>query len=292
MSDLSNLADVSTVTGLTPLLRARYGGTGVPSSQPAFPAESPATLGVLETLLSHRSVRAFLPDALPAGTLDILIAAAQSAPSSSNLQAWSVISVQDPARKARLAVLAGRQAHIEEAPLFLAWIADHARLQQVARDAGQDADGLRYLDSFLVSAIDAGLAAQNVVVAAESLGLGTVYIGALRNRPEEVAQELGLAPGQVAILGLVVGRPDQQRPAAVKPRLPQAVVHHRERYASAELPQHVAAYDRELGRYYAAQGLPENRWSEHAVSRVANADALNGRATLKESLSRLGFELA
>src|SRR6187402_2389639 len=66
----------------------------------------------LDTLLAHRSVRAYLPDAVPDGTIELIVAAAQSAASSSNLQPWSVIAVEDPGRKARLAALAGDQKHI------------------------------------------------------------------------------------------------------------------------------------------------------------------------------------
>jgi nitroreductase len=64
----------------------------------------------LTTLLSHRSVRAYLPDALPSQTLETLIAAAQAAATSSNLQTWSVVAIEDPARKSTLAQLAGNQA--------------------------------------------------------------------------------------------------------------------------------------------------------------------------------------
>ena len=74
-------------------------------------------------LLSHRSVRGFRPDALPMGTLETLIAAAQSAATSSNLQTWSVIAVTDPDKKAALAKVAANQKHIEQCPLFLVWVA-------------------------------------------------------------------------------------------------------------------------------------------------------------------------
>src|ERR1700733_12934250 len=57
---------------------------------------------VIATILAHRSVRAFLPDPVPDGTLERLVAAASSASTSSNLQTWSVVAVEDPARKARL----------------------------------------------------------------------------------------------------------------------------------------------------------------------------------------------
>src|SRR5689334_10076369 len=86
---------------------------------------------VLETILNHRSVRAFLPRALPEGTLELLIAAAQSASTSSNLQFWSVVAVQEPARRSRLAELAGQQQFIRDAPLLLVWLADMARLDRL-----------------------------------------------------------------------------------------------------------------------------------------------------------------
>jgi nitroreductase len=246
----------------------------------------------LSVILSHRSVRAYLPDALPDGTVEILVAAAQSAASSSNLQAWSVIAVEDKARKARLAALAGNQKHIEEAPLLLVWLADLNRLQRIAAAQNQTADALDYLESFLLGAVDAALAAQNAFVALESLGLGGVYIGALRNKPLEVAAELGLPPHVVALFGLVVGHPDPNRPADVKPRLPQQAVFFREQYGFAEAGLlDVAAYDERFKAFQREQGLSEQGWSIQAGKRVQDAGALNGRDVLRDALNRLGFEL-
>jgi len=265
------------------LLAARYG----------IRLPEPGTWNdTLSVILSHRSVRAYLPDALPDGTLEILIAAAQSAASSSNLQAWSVIAVEDKARKARLAALAGNQKHIEEAPLLLVWLADLNRLQRVAAAQNQKAEALDYLESFLLGAVDAALAAQNAFVALESLGLGGVYIGALRNKPLEVAAELGLPPHVVALFGLVVGHPDPNRPADVKPRLPQQAVFFREQYGFGEAGLlDVAAYDERFRVFQREQGLAEQGWSIQAGKRVQDAGALNGRDVLRDALNRLGFEL-
>ncbi|WP_275407863.1 nitroreductase family protein [Actinoplanes regularis] len=79
---------------------------------------------VLRLQLAHRSVRRFGPRDVTERELATLIAAAQSAPTSSNLQPWSVVAVRDPQRKARLATLAGNQAFVAQAPLFLVWLAD------------------------------------------------------------------------------------------------------------------------------------------------------------------------
>lgn len=265
--------------------QARYG------ADEALPGALGPLNPVLDRLLAHASVRAYLPDALPAGTLEALIAAAQSASSSSNLQAWSVIAIEEAERKSRLAELAGRQAHIRQAPLFLVWLADLARLERQAERLGVVAEGLDFLESLLLGVIDAALAAQNAVLALESLGLASVYIGAIRNQPEAVARELQLPPRVFPVFGMCVGYPDPARPVAVKPRLPQGAVLHRERYDLAAQDAEVARYDDTMAGFYASQGMPVSRWSQHSVNRVLTPGSLHGREHLVEALRRLGFGL-
>ncbi len=83
------------------------------------------------------------------------------------------------------------------------------------------------------------------MIAAHSLGLGSVFVGAIRNEPEKVAAELRLPPHAVAAFGLAVGVPDPTENAGVKPRLPQGAVLHREQY-DASADAHIAAYDERL----------------------------------------------
>ena len=265
-------------------LHARYGGDMEP------PRIGPWN-DVIGSLLQHRSVRAYTADALPEGTLETLVAAAQSAATSSNMQTWSVVAVTEPAAKAALAAVAGRQAHIEQCPLFLVWVADLSRLERVGLAAAQTLEALPYLETFLVAALDAALAAQNATVAAESMGLATVYIGALRNDVERVAALLGLPPGAVGVMGLCVGYADESVPAMVKPRLPQSVVLHREHYGSAAEPGGVAAYDRALERFSAAAERSSYSWTNRVMSRMGRVAALSGRDRLRDALARLGFPL-
>jgi nitroreductase len=240
-------------------------------------------------------VRRFLPDALPQGTIELLVAAAQSASSSSNLQLWSVIDVQDPERRRALYEVAGKQAHILDSPGFLVWVADLHRPTEVAESRGIGHEGLAYLEMFLMASIDTALAAQNAVVAAEALGLGVVYIGALRNDAERVAQVLGLPPRSFAVFGLCVGWPHPQAEGAVKPRLPQRVVLHRNGYGSvsAEQQPHVDEYDGRMVQFYTEQqmSVPAGGWSIHSSQRVATVGALRGRDRLRLALQNLGFEL-
>ena len=258
-------------------------------------ADGPDQLAVnatLNVLLGHRSVRAFTPEPVPPGVLTTLVAAAQSAPSSSNLQVWSVAAVRDGERKARLAELSGGQAHIVEAPLFLVWLIDFDRLTQLGEARGVECGALDYLETFVLGAVDAALAAQNAVVALESLGYGGCYVGGIRNHPAAVAAELDLPPRVFPLFGLTVGRPDPARPAAVKPRLPQDAVLFEERYAwTAAQAAAAEAYGPALSAFQREQGVPERDWAEQACARTKGPESMAGRHVLRAVLDQLGFEL-
>jgi len=169
---------------------------------------------VVAAMLDHRSVRGYKPDPVPPGTLETMIAAAQSAATSSNMQWWSAISISDPATKKELAEIAGNQKHIEECPLYLCWVADMARNQRISDAEKTEFECMPWLETFMVACIDAALAAQNAAVAAESIGLSTVYIGAMRNDPVRVAKLLGLPPRAFVVFGLCVGYATGKRPPA------------------------------------------------------------------------------
>ncbi|WP_376093893.1 NADPH-dependent oxidoreductase [Roseomonas sp. CCTCC AB2023176] len=265
------------------LASERYGGVEVPRAL--------AANDVVAVMLNHRSVRAYLADRLSEGTLETLVAAAQSAPTSSNMQAWSVVAVQDEERRARLAELSARQDFIRKAPLFLCWIADLSRLQRVGEAIGTRFEGLDYLESFMVALADAAFAAQNAVVAAASLGLGTVYVGSLRNRPDDVAAVLELPPNAVAVFGLCVGYADPAVPTAIKPRLPQSVVLHRETYDVGAEPAGIRHYDGALDGFTARTGQARTTWTVRMLNRVGRAGNLGGRDRMSEVLRALGLGL-
>lgn len=245
----------------------------------------------IELLLSHRSVRGFLRDPLPPGTLEALVAAAQSASSSSNVQAWTVIAVENPQTKAALAKIAGDQKHMEECPLLLVWCADLSRTKKMGERHSYPTDATGFLESFVVSVVDAALAAQNATVAAESFGLGMVYIGALRNNPEEVARILKLPPNVVAAFGMCVGYPDPARPYNVKPRLPQRVVLHREHYDQSLPQEALDSYDASLKAFQRAEKIKEVGWTGAMKSRWRDAASIKGRDRIRSALLALGFKL-
>ncbi len=271
-----------TAASLADLVARRYRRDDISVPEIAAPA--------LEAIFAHHSVRRYRPDPLPPGALELLVAAAQSAPTTSNLQAYSIVAAEDPARKARLAELAATNRHILVAPLLLLFVADLARLRDVVSAAGQPGEGLDYVESFLLAAIDAALAAEATIVAAEAVGLGTCLIGGMRNHPKEVAAEIGLPPEAVVVFGLTVGVPDRTAGEDVKPRLPQRVVLHRERY-SPPPAEDFAAYNAALRTFQAEQGMPFVDWTEQAARRIGSVAALKGRDTLAQTLRALGFGL-
>lgn len=235
----------------------------------------------------HRSVRQFRAKPIPESTLAGLMGAAQSAATSSNLQLWSVISVQDPERREAMAKLCGDQQQIRDAAWFLAFLIDHHRLAEAALEAGQDPAGLDYVEFFLMAAVDAALAAERMVCAAESLGIGSCYIGALRNNPAGVRDLLQLPPQTFGVFGLCLGWPSTQSPPAIKPRLRQDAVWFRETYGNPS--EGVAEYNTRMTEFYESQQMKgEVTWSMRSGRRV-DGQHMTGREVLREFLESQGF---
>ncbi len=244
---------------------------------------------VLPVLLSHRSVRAYRDKPVPDGLLETIVAAGQSASTSSNLQLWSVVAIEDKARKERLSELCGGQKHIRDCPLFLVWLADGSRIARAAELQGVKAEGLDYVEAVMLAVVDAALAAQNAVVAMESQGLGIVYIGGIRNNMDKVAEELKLPPYVFPCFGMCVGWPSESVTAKVKPRLPQPAVLHRETYTVAQEAAPIAAYDATLTDFQERVGMKPVGWQPTIVRRMQTPEALTGRHRLRDIMEKMGF---
>jgi FMN reductase [NAD(P)H] len=252
---------------------------------------------VLRVIGSHTSCRSYKPDPLPPGTLEHLITAAQSTSTSSNLQAYSIVAIEDPERKERLSRLCGNQKFIAQSPLFLAFCPDKYRLEYLCKRQGRPF-GATFLEMFLLASMDAALAAQSVALAAESMGLGICMVGAIRNNEQEVMDLLGLPQGVYALTGMCIGFPDRTYPT-VKPRLPMKAVLHREAYSVEHLEEALCEYDETM----AASGIYEGRqvempdepatldgriygWAEHTSRRVSRPETLSEAASLRKNLRK------
>jgi nitroreductase len=252
--------------------RARYG------AQPDFQG---AELGAL---LAHRSVRKFAETPITDEVLQSLILAAQSASTSSNLQLWSVISVQDPVRREAITKLCADQDQVRNAPVFLAVIADLYRVDQAARVLGFEPDGPEYMEFLLTAVIDASLAAERLVCAAETLGIGTCYIGALRNHPEKVKELLNLPHLTFGTFGLCLGYPHESESGKIKPRLVQDAVWFKEQYDQSVS---VSEYDLRMEPFFASRKM-ETTWSMQTGKRLGMA-YMAGRAKLLDFLQSQGL---
>ena len=137
------------------------------SWQQKYGAEVHQSIEVLAPFLTHRSVRRYSDERISDEILSGLVAAAQSAATSSNLQSWSVISINDPERRKAISELCGSQKQIITAPVFLVFLADLNRVSRFADAAGIDPDGLDTAEMYTVAVVDASLAAERMVCAAD-----------------------------------------------------------------------------------------------------------------------------
>ena len=250
----------------------------------------PATSSVIDVALQHRSVRRFLPDPVGAGELESIVAAAQSASQSSNLQVWSIVAVRDRARLQRLSEAIGGRPYVAEAPLLLVFVADFHRAAGLARSRGAEVGTVGYLENTLVAFADSGIAAQNALLAAESIGLGGLFVGSLRNNPAGVVAELGLPKHVFPVFALAIGRPDPAEEAGIKPRLPMRAVLHDEQYDPEAWRAGVAEYEERLAAYYADYGKPDYSWARTIERRIGSVAGLHGRETMRDSLRAQGLD--
>jgi FMN reductase (NADPH) len=241
--------------------------------------------GVTDLLLNHRSIRAFRDEPVPETDLEAIIRSAQMASTSSNMQAYSVIRVTDRRLRAELAEIAGRQQYVVACAEFLVWCADMERLR-LASGLGPDEMPCN-AEAYTIAAVDAALAAQNAAVAAESLGYGICYIGAVRNDIAATAALLGLPERVVPLFGMCIGRPDQT--PLLRPRLPVRAVMHENRYDASVYADAVAEYDAAHADYLRerSRGRQSAGWSEQMRERLSRPPRRIGGFLRKQ-----GFDLA
>lgn len=177
----------------------------------------------IDLLRSHRSIRHFTDDAISDAQREAIIAAAQGTSSSSFLQCTTIVRITDKSLRESLATLSGGQKHVAQAAEFWVFCADFNRHLQICPDAQ-----LGLAEQLLLGVVDTAMMAQNALTAAESLGLGGVFIGGLRNNIEPVTELLKLPQHVLPLFGLCLGWPADN--PDIKPRLPASLVVHENQY--------------------------------------------------------------
>jgi FMN reductase [NAD(P)H] len=217
----------------------------------------------LEILKNHRSIRRYEPRDLDPETLEHILKAAQAMPSSINAQQVSVVVVRDPARRQKIAEIAGGQPWIAQAPVFLVFVMDFHKTALAGSKNGKPQVIHESAEGALVGTFDAGLAMGGAILAAESLGLGIVPIGGIRRDPAALIALLNLPEFTYPVAGLVVGHPADR--SATKPRMPTAAFVHHESYDANAVAPAVEAYDQTMAAYYQNRGDKSVNWSQQVA---------------------------
>jgi nitroreductase/FMN reductase [NAD(P)H] len=264
------------------LIRARYGAL------PFAPAAIPDALALL---LDRRVTRRYKPDDVPETLLNTVLAGAQSAPSKSDLQQYSIVVTRDARKIARVAEAIGTMPWIREAPVLLLFCGDIRRGRAICAMQGR-AHANDSVDTFLNASADAALALAFCIMSAEAAGLGTCPISYVRNHLPLIEELFGVPDGVFPVAGLTLGFPATRN--ATSPRLPPHVVVHRERYDDSGFAAALPAYDalRPPGkpRYPEVHGArPKGcSWSENAARQLSVPERAEFRAWLATKGINLG----
>jgi len=194
----------------------------------------------LRTILSHRTCRHYTGDPVPDDVLNLLLACAQSAPTKSNLQQYSILVVRDPELRRMLGDLVPSMDWLATAPVCVMFLGDIRRIRKLAEQRGHDYQN-NNADTFMNGAVDAAVAMQSMITAAESIGLGTCPVSYVRNRLDDLAELLGLPDGVFPIGGLTLGyRADA---GYTSMRLPPEIVVHHDKYDDDDLSENITDFD-------------------------------------------------
>lgn len=237
---------------------------------------------VIDLLKKHRSIRKFTQEPISNEKVLTIIQAAGKAATSSFIQAYSVIRVTSKKNRKQIAELAGSQTWVEKSPLFMVFCADLKRSKDACLLENKDmASG--YTEQLIIATVDVSLAAQNAMIAAESMGLGGVFIGGIRNDPEKVCKLLNIPKHVYPIFGMCLGYPDEN--PEQKPRLPVQVILKEDYYQENQTD--IERYNKSCGEYYQnrSSGTREDTWTQQ----IANLMSVPSRPHMKEFLKKRGF---
>lgn len=240
---------------------------------------------VIDLLTKHASVRRYKDEPISKEVVEELVRAGQHAASSHFVQSYSVIHVTDTEKRGQLAELSKNRRQFYTAGAVLVFCIDYYRLEHAAKLLGRTID-YSVAENVLVGAIDVGLFAQNVAIAAESKGYGICYIGGVRNAPQEISDVLELPKGVVPVFGMSIGVPDEAN--EVKPRLPLGAVLHENSYDVEKYDELLPAYDKTMQTYYTSRSTnqKEATWSGDMADFLENPR----RPHMKEFMNKKGFE--
>jgi FMN reductase (NADPH) len=224
---------------------------------------------LIESILNRKSIREFTDEKIPQADINTIVEGGQRAPTGGNSQLYILIEVRDDLLRKKMTEVCHNQEFINEASHFFVICADTRRVEQILLKVGQGQKCPSTLSPFVFPIMDATFVAQNMVVVAEALGYGTIYIGSVANKVAEVSTLLKLPKGVLPVVGLAIGVSAEQPPC--RPRFPPELIWQIDQYRDAapeKLTQAIEIMNEALQQegYYEKYGLAsqsEYLWSTH-----------------------------
>ena len=240
----------------------------------------------IELLMAHSSCRSFQDKPVPEDVADTIINCAQHAPTSSYLQAYTIIKVKDKEKRKALAQFAGGQEWVEKAGLALLFCADLHRLDVMLDVA--DKNVLHNEELYTVAVTDAALASSRALVAAQALGLGGVFVGGVRNETEKMAKLFGLPELVFPMYVVCMGYPAEVPPQ--RPRMDARLISAVDTYPEITGPEQLADYEKEVSDYFL--NITNGRSGRGWIARAEHAISVKPRYSVGEFLHKAGFMTA
>lgn len=244
---------------------------------------------MIKKQLEHRTIREFKDEPIPEEIFLELMEVARRTATSTGMQAYSIIRVTDGKLRKEIAEIC-MQEYVARAPELLIFVADQFRNWNIAKEKGCFEESAKDMDRFFSAFTDSCIAAQNVVNAAESIGLGTVYLGSILNDSEKICELLKLPELTFPVIGLGIGYPNQN--PQLKPRMDMSLRIFENEYIKYDnYLNKINDYDDEMRTYYDLRDANRrvDSFSDQVVTRLRNI--IPKRQDMINVIRKQGFDL-
>jgi len=244
---------------------------------------------LIKKQLEHKTIREFKRDAIPNNIVEQLFEVAKRTATSTGIQASSIIRIREEGIKEKIAAVC-KQEYVGRAPELFIFIVDQFRNNQIAMEKGCTLNGAADLDRFFSAFTDACISAQNMVVAAEAMNLGTVYLGSILNDSEEICRILKLPKLTFPVVGLGIGYSNQE--PMLKPRMDMKYrIFENEYQVFDNYLEEFEEYDKEMQTYYDLRDANRNvdSFTNQIVARLSQE--MPKRNEILKVLKKQGFKL-
>jgi FMN reductase (NADPH)/FMN reductase [NAD(P)H] len=252
---------------------------------------------VMDVLLKRRSVRAYEEREISPEVRAEILKATLRAPTAGNLMLYSILEITDQATKDRLAVTCDNQPFIAKAPLVWIFLADYQRWYDAFLAAGVEEFCAQkqmpmqkpQAGDLFLACCDALIAAQNAVIAAESFGIGSCYIGDIMEQYETHKEMLNLPQYVFPICMLVFGYPTpQQMEREYTPRFDEKFILLENQYRHLNKEEFDEMYAERQGRLVKIKSMMEqgikNVGQATYVNKFSSEFSVEMRRSVKEIL--------